>query len=220
MSTVKNFVDSFEHFIFDLDGTLVDSYQQIEQAMNEARVALGYEESPPGQIFQNLGMPVYSLFFDLNLSTEKAEQLILEFRKTLNRMIEQGNECFPGVVSMLTQIRLLGRRVSVATSKSTSMAKKVIENSPLNGLVDFIQGTDEFPAKPNPEVIFRCLHKFPGLRAIMIGDRVEDVLAAKSAGVEAIGIAQSAHSVDMLLSAGATSAYESFDLVLKDLFSP
>jgi phosphoglycolate phosphatase len=94
------------------------------------------------------------------------------------------------------------------------MATNVIENSPLAGLVDFIQGTDDFPAKPNPEVIIRCLQRFPGLKTVMIGDRAEDILAAKSAGVQAIGIAQSAHSPEILLSAGATWALSKFELLL------
>jgi phosphoglycolate phosphatase len=220
MTTAYSLLDSFELFIFDLDGTLINSHGQIESAMDEARIALGYLKSPTGQIFQNLGLPVENLFYDLNLSSDKAEHLILEFRKNLNRMIKQGNECFPGVISVLTQIQLLGKKVSVATGKSTSMATHVIENSPLSGLVDFIQGTDDFPPKPDPEVIIRCLQKFPNLKAVMIGDREEDVLAAKSAGVASIGIAQSAHSVETLLAAGATSAYKSFDSILKDIFSP
>jgi phosphoglycolate phosphatase len=208
-------IELFDLFIFDLDGTLIDSIQQIESAMNEARTGLGYRISPSGQIFQKLGLPVENLFFDLDLSPDKAESLILEFRKNLNHKIKQGNKCFPHVVSLVTQIRLLNKKVAVATSKSTAMATNVIRNSLLDGLIDFVQGTDNFPAKPNPEVIKRCLQRYPGLRAVMIGDRVEDVEAARSAGVPAIGIAQSAHSTKALRAAGAITAYTNFKPFLK-----
>lgn len=215
MSNVKQFIGSFNLIIFDLDGTLIDSHNQIESAMNEARIDLGYGKSPSGQIFQKLGLPVEHLFCDLVLSPAKAESLILEFRKNLSHKINQGNECFPHVVSLVTQIRLLDKKVAVATSKSTSMATNVIRNSLLNGLIDFVQGTDNFPAKPDPEVINRCLQRYPGFRAVMIGDRVEDVEAAKSAGVPAIGIAQSAHSTKELRAAGAITTYTNVKPLLK-----
>jgi phosphoglycolate phosphatase len=213
MNQLNEFIKSFDLIIFDLDGTLIDSHNQIEKAMNQARIELGYGKSPSGQIFRNLGMPVEHLFLDLSLTADNADILILEFRTNLTQLIQQGNECFPGVIRMLTQIKLMGKKVSVATGKSSSMATQVIQHSPLASLIDIIQGTDGFPAKPNPEVITRCLRRFPDLKAVMIGDRVEDILAANSAGIDSVGIAQSAHSVDDLLGAGAIHAYESFDAI-------
>jgi phosphoglycolate phosphatase-like HAD superfamily hydrolase len=47
-------------------------------------------------------------------------------------------------------------------------------------------------------------------RAIMVGDRVEDMLAAKAAGIKSIGIASSFHSLQDLKSAGALFAFDSF----------
>jgi phosphoglycolate phosphatase-like HAD superfamily hydrolase len=88
------------------------------------------------------------------------------------------------------------------------MASKVIENSALHGSIDFIQGTDGFLPKPNPEVIDRCLKEFPGLRALMIGDRKEDMIAAKKAGIPSIGIAQSAHSEATLRSGGGVLTFK------------
>jgi len=201
------FVNSIDLIIFDLDGTLVDSYSQIESAMNKARIALGYTESPLGQIFEKLGLPVNDLFSDLSLTPMGQDELISEFRMRLNESINLENKCFPYVEPLLQQIHKQGIKVAIATSKSTSMARKVIENSTLHGSIDFIQGTDEFLPKPNPEVIVRCLEKYPGLRAVMIGDRSEDMIAATNAGISSIGIAQSAHSELTLLSEGANLTF-------------
>jgi len=207
MSTTYSIRDSFELFIFDLDGTLVDSHHQIESAMNEARVAMGYGNSPAGQIFQKLGLPVNELFADLKLSLSLQSELISTFRSFLLQKIKLNNECFPEAVELMRLIRSSGIKTAIATSKQTSMAEEVIRNSLLNGEIDHVQGTDGFAPKPNPEVINKCLEIFPGRRAIMIGDRIEDILAASSAGIPSIGLAQSAHTLIDLKKVGASFVF-------------
>jgi phosphoglycolate phosphatase len=205
-------IRSVDLIIFDQDGTLVDSHSQIESAMNIARKSLGHTETPIGQILEKLGLPVNDLFSDLNLSPVRQEELIVEFRMRLYESINIENKCFPYVEPLLHEIRKSGIKVAIATGKSTIMASKVVENSVLRGDIDFIQGTDGFPPKPNPEVINRCLKNFPKLRAVMVGDRTEDIIAATNAGIPSIGIAQSAHSELTLRSGGAS-------LVFRDVFN-
>jgi phosphoglycolate phosphatase len=214
MSQVNEFIRSFDLIIFDLDGTLIDSHNQIEKAMNQARIELGYGKSPSGQIFEKLGQPVYELFGDLDLSPNLQEQLISLFRSYLNKKIEVHNQCFPNVIELLSLIRANKIKIAIATSKQTVMAEKVVKNSLLVGNIDHVQGTDGFAPKPNPEVIQLCLHNFPGHQAIMIGDRTEDILAAKNAGITSIGVAQSAHSESKLLSAGAVQSFRNITQLL------
>lgn len=208
MSKINEFIGSFNLIIFDLDGTLIDSHNQIESAMNEARIELGYGMSPSGQIFQKLGQPVNDLFFDLQLSPTLQEQLVVNFRNHLNKKIEQNNPCFPNVVELIKLIRSNEIKIAIATSKQTLMAKSVVVNSLLSGKIDHVQGTDGFAPKPNPQVIEMCLDKFPGYNAIMIGDRTEDIFAAKNAGIPSIGIAQSAHTELELKNAGANFSFQ------------
>lgn len=211
MSTLNRFMGSFNLIIFDLDGTLIDSHDQIELAMNEARLDLGYDKSPTGQIFQKLGQPVGDLFFDLQLNPASQEQLIFTFRNYLNNKIELNNPCFPSVIDLIKLFRSNEIKIAIATSKQTLMAKSVVGNSLLRGQVDYVQGTDGFAPKPSPEVIEICLNNFPGSQAIMIGDRTEDMFAAKNAGIPSIGIAQSAHSALELERAGARFAFHNID---------
>jgi len=210
MSKINEFIRSFNLIIFDLDGTLIDSHNQIETAMNEARVELGYGKSPSGQIFQKLGQPVYELFIDLQLSSIQQEQLVSTFRIFLNKEIEVNNECFPNVVELISIFRANKIKIAIATSKQTLMAEKVVIHSLLNGQIDHVQGTDGFLPKPNPQVIKMCLEKFPACQAIMIGDRTEDIFDAKSAGIPSIGIAQSAHSASDLKHTGAIFSFQNF----------
>ncbi len=208
MRKINEFMGSFDLIIFDLDGTLIDSHNQIESAMNEARMQLGYGKSPSGQIFQKLGQPVYELFIDLQISPTLQEQLVSTFRSYLNREIEVSNHCFPKVAELISLIRANDIKIAIATSKQTLMAEDVVLHSLLKGNFDHIQGTDGFVPKPDPEVIQMCLNKFPDYNAIMIGDRTEDIFAAKNAGIPSIGIAQSAHSTSDLKDAGAIYSFQ------------
>lgn len=209
---------SFDTFIFDLDGTLVDSLNQIESALNVTRINFGHGATPRGQIFAKLGLPIRQLFSDLQMSQKTEVEFIAFFRKELANQILTSNQLFPGVIELMLLIRDLGSRIAIATSKPTHLANLVVKNSGISGMIDFVQGTDDFPAKPNPIVIERCISGLNSENAIMIGDRVEDVWAALALYIPAIGIAQSAHSEDMLSKSGAILTFKRIDSLYKYIY--
>lgn len=210
---------SFDTYIFDLDGTLVDSLHQIERSLDKTRVHFGFKITPTGQVFTNLGQPIRQLFSDLVMSQSKQDEFITFFRKDLAKEISISNQLFSSVLDLIILIRNCDIRIAVATSKPTYLANQVIDNSEIRGMIDFIQGTDDFLAKPDPEVIHRCISALKSKNPIMIGDRTEDVLAASAAGIPAIGIAQSAHSENLLIASGAKLTFNSVDMLYQRIYS-
>lgn len=210
---------SFDTFIFDLDGTLVDSLKQIESALDIARINFGYGATPRGQTFKKLGLPIRDLLSDLDLPPKIQEEIIVYFRNQLAKQISISNQLFIGAKELLLILRGRGINIAIATSKPTYLAKMVIENSEVSDLVNFVQGTDNFPAKPDPEVIKRCISVLKCSNPIMIGDRIEDVEAATAAGISSVGIAASAHSEDLLNKAGAICTFKSIDLLYGSVLS-
>ena len=196
--------------IFDLDGTLVDSKIQIGTALNQARQRFNFSELSSQRIEELIGLPIDYFLEDLEISDEETNQLILEFRTILQLIINDGNPLFPGVIEFVSYHRSKGHSIGIATSKPTFLAESVISNSELNGLIDVIQGTDGFPAKPDPTSILKAMNRLDTDRAIMIGDRVEDIRAANAAGIMSVGIAQSFHDTSTLIKAGARLAVNSF----------
>jgi phosphoglycolate phosphatase len=153
----------------------------------------------------------------LNLATSDEQELIFSFRKKLEIEILKANPLFSGVEEFLQSARDLGHPIAIATSKPTYLAKLVVMNSPLSKFIDYVQGTDDFPAKPAPDVILKCLSFFNKSQGVMFGDRIEDMLAASSAGIPSIGIAQGFHSISDLVSAGAEIAFDDFFELQKNL---
>jgi phosphoglycolate phosphatase len=197
-------------FVFDLDGTLVDSQNQIQDSLNKTRETSQLPPAPIELVQSQLGLPVEKLFSDLNLEPNELNSLIQTFRENLLVVINNGNPVFEGVVAFIQKVKHLGIPIGVATTKPTYLAKEVITKSDLMGLVDYVQGTDGFAPKPDPEVLRRCMQGLGVENAIMFGDRKEDMQAAKTLGISSIGIAQSAHSIDDLLGEGAKFAFRNF----------
>jgi len=205
--------------IFDLDGTLVDSLGQISRSMNRARRNFGYQELTIDEYQEILGQPVQAMISDLELDNDSENRLVLEFRRFLTLEIEKENTLFPGVLQVLERIASSGFKLAIATTKPSHIAKLVVKNSQLNNFDFFVQGTDGFPPKPNPEVILRCLNHFHGHNAIMLGDRAEDIQAASAARVPSIGIAASGHSIERLDNAGAHRVFNAMENLSAELES-
>ncbi len=198
-----------EAIIFDLDGTLVDSSQQICEAVNYSRILKEFPEITHQRVREILGLPAEHLFLDLGVSDQEILELIFVFRERLAELILIGNKLFPGVIETLNYLKSEGFLIGVATSKPAALTKLVIENSLMESYIDYFQGTDGFPAKPNPEVIHKTIKALGASKVLMIGDRLEDILAATAAGIPSIGIAQSAHTEKQLLDSGASLTYQS-----------
>ena len=201
-------------FVFDLDGTLIDSTKDISEAMNSVRARHGYSQLDLNEYAKLVGLPAISLLEDLMVDVEFKKELLLEFRFALRELIMKGVPLFPGVLDLIRRLSLLNVEIGVATSKPTDLAIFTISHSDLSDFDLVVQGTDDFEAKPNPEVILRCMERMAGHRFIMVGDRVEDIYAAKSAGIDAIGVAQTTHDRQQLKGAGAFVTFDSISEML------
>jgi phosphoglycolate phosphatase len=196
-------------YIFDLDGTLFDSATQICTAVNSTRKVLGYPPLAFHKIRKLIGLPAEELFGDLNLESATLERVVNTFRIDLTKEVRQENPLFPGSYDLLSKLKGGGAFIGAATSKPQELAELVIFNSELNGLFDHIQGTGMLRPKPHADTILACIERSGLKRAVMIGDRIEDILAGNIAGIVTIGVAQSTHTPKMLFEAGAHHVFKS-----------
>jgi HAD superfamily hydrolase (TIGR01509 family) len=116
-------------------------------------------------------------------SEEQIEQLVSEYRTTYPARKHASTVLYPGVRETLA---LLPGRKSTATTKGTPMTRLILEMFGLLPFFDHVQGTDGFPCKPAPDVIFRSLQVL-GARpeaCLMVGDSIPDMEAGRRAGVK------------------------------------
>ena len=171
-------------YLFDVDGTLTDSAEDICGSVEVVLDRHGYPPLPFERLRSYIGRHLTDLFVDLipGITEPQVERLIGDYREVYWAREHNATRLFPGVAETLGQ---LGGLKSTATTKGTPTTRVVLEKFGLLGYFDHVQGTDGFPAKPSPEVIHRSLDLFGlGAReALMVGDAPADIAAARAAGV-------------------------------------
>jgi phosphoglycolate phosphatase len=201
---LTNLLINCDLVIFDLDGTLIDSHQLISRTLVELTQEWDLATRPIDYYSHLIGLPLEKIVENERIPVGRTEEFIQEFRNRLGIKIVNETKVFLGVIDFLNLLESRSKDIAIATSKPSELAKLTLDSCGLSKFKFYIQGTDGFPAKPNPEVVLRCLGKFRTTSAIMIGDRVEDIQAASAAGISSIGMALGYHTEQDLLDVGAT----------------
>lgn len=206
-------------FLFDLDGTLVNSANQIFEAVELTRTELRFDVAPATFIHSKIGLPAKDLFEDLNLQDPELSKAVEMFRSNLSKIRLSKNDLYVGVSQMLRFLNEKGFKLGVATNKPTLLAAQSLSDTGIHGYFDFIVGAENHPPKPDPTIILKCLEflLIEPHQATMVGDRIEDILAAKAAKVVAIGIAQGTHSEEDFLAKGADSTFTNMSMFYQTL---
>jgi HAD superfamily hydrolase (TIGR01549 family) len=182
-------IPSFPVYLFDVDGTLVDSAADICGAIQGALLATSQTDVPFEVLKGYIGRHLTDMFRDLfpNCTPAGINSFVEEYRRLYPARNHAATKPYPRVKSVLG--RLQGRKAT-ATMKATPTTRVVLEMFELLPYFDHVQGTDGFPAKPNPDVIFKALEalKAEPSECLFIGDSTCDMDAAKRAGVKSCAV--------------------------------
>jgi len=206
-----------EAFIFDLDGTLVDSGRDLAVSANFMRARFGLPELPEPVVVSYVGDGVGKLVERAlaDLTGPSAAEHVAEgldvFMDHHDRHCLDHSRLYPGVLETLR--RFAGFPLMVATNKSRRFAVKVLAGLRIDvAFRRVVCGDDVARRKPDPEPLALCLQ---GLEvaprdAVMVGDGINDVLAARALGCTAAGCAFGLTARSRLLAAGPDLVLESF----------
>lgn len=200
---------------FDLDGTLVDSFDQIVHCVQKVRSKMQMTWRSDLEISRLIGLPAEHFFKDQDKDGQN--RAISEFRNELLEKVNTDNTVYPGAVDLLEELRNQGIKTAVVTSKPHYLAVLVVKNSELNGLIHLVQGVDGFAPKPDPEGILRCQSKLPAKKYVMVGDRPEDIQAGLASGCLSVGIAQGNFGQGELKRSGAHFTFSNITEISENL---
>jgi len=179
-------IPAFRFYIFDLDGTLVDSAADICGAIQGVLSKTPQNAVPDEFLRGYIGKHLLELFNDLfpGYTPAQMDALVEEYRLLYPARGHGMTKAYPHAAEVLSG---LGGRKATATTKGGVNTRIVLERFGLLPYFDHVQGTDGFPAKPNPEVLFRAMAGLGAQReeCLFIGDSCADMEAAKQAGVKA-----------------------------------
>ena len=177
--------------IFDLDGTLVDSSQDITNAVNHSIQGLDVPQYTAGQIIQLVGEGITTLVGKI-VPGDRAEMrdLVLDrFLEYYSVHLLDNTRPYPGVKETLQD---LGRfKKTVVSNKRESLSRKILESLGLLSHFDMVVGSETVKEKnPSPHpILFLLEHIALTPRdAVMIGDSDVDIKAGKAAGTATIAV--------------------------------
>ena len=202
----------YSHVIFDLDGTLVDSASEIHEAA--AEVCREHELIIPSldYIRSMSGSPPSLFFLDHGCVDSDVQELVVQFRSYLATHAGDPSCVFDSVVPLLSWLKQRSIRISLATTKPTSLAAVLLNRYGLARFFCHIQGTDaSMKPKPHPDILNACLEGGRCGSAVMIGDTIFDVEAARNAAIDSIAVCTGAHDKDQLANSNPTFLLRSLD---------
>lgn len=201
-------------FLFDLDGTLVDSVYQHVLAWREATQAAGIE-LPVWRIHRQIGMSGGLMLGALlretgrPVSKEEAEQIQRVHREAYAKQAAS-LRVLPGTHELLDTLAAYRVPHAIATSGRRESARHALKLLGLRDDVPVITRDDVRFAKPDPDLFLAAGERLdvPMNRCIIVGDSVWDLLAARRAFALSIGLLSGGYGQDELERAGAYRVYQ------------
>jgi len=202
-------------FIFDLDGTLVDSVYEHVLAWQEALTAEGIELSV-WRIHRKIGMS--GGLFTNQLLRETKLEITPERSERLARLHAQAYQKFkgrirplPGARELLETLKQAGIPWAIATSGRMETAAQNLAALGVDPQRDAVVTRDQVKyAKPDPDLFLAAAERLnaPITSAVVIGDSIWDMLAARRCQALGVGLLSGGYGLDELERAGAYRVYE------------
>ncbi|HLU48681.1 MAG TPA: HAD-IA family hydrolase [Planctomycetota bacterium] len=181
-------------FVFDLDGTLVDSLDDIAASVNRVRRARRLEPLDRDQVRDYVGHGVRRLIersFGPDLTPEIVAGALEDFLSDYAVNATVATRPYPGVERALAELHSGGKALAVLTNKPAAIAREILEKLDLARFFFFTGGGDTWPErKPHPRGLIEIARQagVPIGRTVLVGDTAVDVDTARAAGASVAGV--------------------------------
>ena len=202
---------AFRHVIFDLDGTILDTLEDLAQACNYTCALHGWPEFTTDQYRYKVGNGMLKLverFMPAEYAGDARmfELALAEFRAYYAEHKEDHTAPYPGIIPMLDALRSEGVSLAVLTNKDHAAAVPLVERFFGSNRFALVQGrVDRFAPKPDPAITRFVLDQLQADPAstLYVGDSNVDILCGHNAGLRAAGVSWGFRGRAELASAGA-----------------
>jgi pyrophosphatase PpaX len=172
-------------FLFDLDGTLIDSVRLILDSYHHTLAAHGLPPRSDEEWLRGVGTPLSAQFAEWK-DQGMLEALVATYREYNLTHHDRMVTVYPGVAAAIAAVRQAGRATGLVTSKNRSGAVRGLAVARLEPLMDVLVCADEVVnPKPHPEPVEKALSLLgaPASTAVYVGDSIHDMVSGRAAGV-------------------------------------
>lgn len=189
--------------IFDLDGTLVDSYPAILESLNCTLSHLGCPPVDSEQIRKMVGRGLENLMMQA-VGEARLQEGVRLFKESYDQTVLNGTFLLPDVMETLRKLQQAGVKMGVASNKPADYSRRILRHLQIETCFVACFGPEgEIPPKPHPamlEGLMRLLDVAPG-ETLYVGDMALDVQSARNAKVRVALVPGGGDDLDTLRAA-------------------
>lgn len=207
--------------IFDLDGTLINTLEDLRDSTNYALCSLNYPKKTIDEVCQFVGNGVAKLIeraIPDGIENPNFEKCLAIFKNHYSKNMYNKTAPYNQIIEMLTTLKQKGYVTAVVSNKFDKAVKELC-NKYFSGLIDFAAGENEacvIRKKPAPDTVLKVLEKFnlTNNEAVYIGDSDVDIMTAKNSKMPCISVTWGFRNREFLIKHGAEIIIDSPDEII------
>lgn len=172
--------------IFDFDGVIIDSLAPVETAINAALAEHGYPPHTAAELARFIGPPTPTAFIELTGAAADSQivaDCVRSYHEHFARVYLEQTRLIDGMAALLHGLAL---PLALATAKERKFVGPLLERFGLESVFQVVCAPEL--SEPKAETVARANRALGARQAVMVGDRVYDVDAARASGLRAIGV--------------------------------
>lgn len=195
--------------LWDLDGTLIDTLEDLGMAVNHALSLRGLPLHTMAEYRRMVGHGVRNLVqqalpVECQNNDEYIDAALSDFKAYYSAHIDVHTRPYAGMPALLTELQAQGAKMAVASNKFQEGTEHLIrEFFPDIAFVSILGNRPGFPLKPSPEIVEEVLARagVSALDAILVGDSPTDMRTAANGGINALAVSWGYRTVEELAGA-------------------
>lgn len=195
--------------IFDLDGTLLNSLDDLHTCINNALAKYGYPTRTKEEIKSFVGNGIKNAFIRAlpeRVKDSEVNKIINYFRLYYKNNMQNLTNPYDGVIELLKKLKSNGYKLAIVSNKYNDEVNQLSEKF-FGNLIDIAVGEgDGIKRKPNIDGVLKAVKSLNSniSETIFVGDSDVDILTAKNANIECISVLWGYRKKEFLIEKGAT----------------
>ena len=207
-------MNTYKTYIFDLDGTLLDTLNDLHASCNYALKVHGMPIRTKEEVRQFVGNGVRKLMeraIPNGLDNPLFEDTLQTFRQHYLLHNLDTTRPYPGIMEMLGKLKEQGKNIAVVSNKFYTATQDLCKHFFGDTIQVAIGEREDIKKKPAPDTVLEALRQLQATKqdAVYVGDSDVDVETARNSGIPCISVLWGFRSKSFLLSHGATTFIES-----------
>ena len=192
--------------VFDLDGTLLDTLDDLADAVNYIMKKYGYPERSTNEVRRFLGSgaaKLIELSLPVKLGEKEFNDVLEDYKEYYKAHSTEKTRPYDGVLDLLDDLKKMGIRTAVVSNKPDASAIKLCKLY-FGERIDFAVGDrDDIARKPSADPVLMAIGALECEKAVFVGDSEVDVETAKNAGLPCVSLTWGFRDRDFLEERGA-----------------